>query len=206
MHDSVTVLGFVTDFADQGVILPLIAAVAVSLGLNARWRLACVWLGATSFVLGATLALKVGCYLCGVFAPALGLQQAGLVSPSGHVAAACIAYGGLVALFARPAGSGRVACAVSLAIAVVVGATRVALGDHSWGEVVIGAAIGTVGAVSFTVFAARAAGTVSNRALIGACLPVLLLFHGVHLSFEQTIHHASAEVFNNLGQLRAPGW
>ena len=201
MHDGAAPIAFLTDFADEGVILPLILAVTVILGLNARWRLACCWVAATSGVLGAMLVLKLGCYMGGVLVPALGLEQAGLVSPSGHVASACIAYGGIVMMLAPRQGAGRLACVVSLAIAAVVGASRVALGDHSWGEVVIGAAVGTLGAVMFASIAAGSIGRVPGRALIGGTVPVLVLFHGVHFSIEQSVHSASAGLLNHL-----PGW
>ena len=189
-------LVFLTDFADQGVVLPLIAAVAITLVLSGHRRLACGWIAATGGVLGAMLLLKVVCYTCGLLIPALNLPQLGLVSPSGHVAAACIAYSGIVALMTagQRHAACRFACLTAVGVAAIVGTTRVELGDHSWGEVAIGAAVGIAGAVGFTMFAARPGGRVSSMALLSTILPVLLICHGMHFTIEHAIHSASAEM------------
>ena len=91
---------FLTDFADQAVVLPLIVVVALVLaGLGWR-RGAVAWLAAVGVTFGAVLTLKLVLFTCG---PALHLAT--LRSPSGHTAAAAIIAGG-IAVTLSPAKTG----------------------------------------------------------------------------------------------------
>lgn len=65
-------LTFLTDFADQAVILPLAVVVTLVLWAQRRWRVAAAWLAAIFGVLGVVLILKVVCYACGWLLPILG--------------------------------------------------------------------------------------------------------------------------------------
>ena len=84
---------FVTDFADQAVIVPLVLAVAAAL-LIAGWRRgALAWAVAVSGTLCTVLVAKVVVHSCIAAA-----QLPDLRSPSGHTASAAVVYGGLIAL------------------------------------------------------------------------------------------------------------
>lgn len=174
---------FLTDLADQAVILPLIAAIAATLGLQGWRRGAIAWLVATCGAFGIMLVLKLIFLGCG---GTLGLTR--ITSPSGHAASAALVCGGLAARFIA---SMPVALIGALAGAVVIGATRIGLGVHTPEEVIIGGLVGSAGAVAL----ARIAGQPPQlRAwpLMLAMLVVVAPLHGTRLPAETTIRHASA--------------
>ncbi len=175
-------MNFLTDFADQAVVLPLVVVIASSLALQGWRRGAVVWFTAIAGTFGVMLALKlffIGCQ--GVFGPIA------LRSPSGHVAAASVVVGGLLALSGR--GRGTVALGVLMA-AVMIGLTRLGLGAHTLPEVVLGGGVGLIGAL----LVGRYIGPVPAlraRPLILASVTVLALFHGRHLEAEAAIRQAA---------------
>ena len=76
-------LRFLTDFADQAVVLPLVLAVALVLALQGWRRGAAAWLVAIGATFAVILVLKLVFLGC---TPLFG--PADMRSPSGHVAAA----------------------------------------------------------------------------------------------------------------------
>lgn len=83
-------LHFITDFADQAVMLPVMVTVALIMAVNGWWRGAVVWAVTAVMLLAVMLLLKIaGLYYAAV-------EQTAIISPSGHVAAACMVYGGLL--------------------------------------------------------------------------------------------------------------
>lgn len=131
---------FVTDFADQAVLLPPAATVAAALTLAGWCRGALAWI----MVIGGTLALILMLKLASaIFGHVLPVGE--LRSPSGHTAIAGTVYGGLLAGFARRlTGHGR----WSLACVVVIGASRLVLDMHTVLDVAVGAVVGTGGAMA----------------------------------------------------------
>ncbi len=103
-------VAFVTDFADQAVILPLIACVAVALWLAGWRRGVAVWCCGTAATLGLMLVLKVAFRACGP-----EMFGGAIESPSGHTAAAGAVYGSIFAFLnsrlARTQGLTRADCA-----------------------------------------------------------------------------------------------
>ncbi|HEY0203902.1 MAG TPA: phosphatase PAP2 family protein [Acetobacteraceae bacterium] len=187
-------LMFVTDFADQAVILPVVAVVFLILLAQRRWQVASAWMLAIPGVLGTLLVLKVACYACGWLLPALGLDQLALRSPSGHVASAAVVSSGVVALQAGRMRVGAIPAALTaaLAAAVVIGVTRVLLGAHSMAEVVVAAAIGGAGAVAFARLSGRHLKEKSGLPIAMAAAIMLVVFHGSHLPAEAVIQSAAA--------------
>ena len=101
-------MNFLTDFADQAVVLPVAGAVLVLL-LATGWRRgALAWAGCVSGVLAVMLALKLVTLACGWRVP-----WTGLYSPSGHTAASAVVYGGLLALLIRPDAAGTAVAALA---------------------------------------------------------------------------------------------
>lgn len=169
---------FLTDFADQAVVLPLIATVAACLAALGWRRGAWAWLLAVGFSFAAVLLLKLAFATCG---PALGL--AALRSPSGHTAAAALIAGGLAALlgYKRPA-----VLTLALTCAALIGITRVALDMHTIPEVLLGGALGLAGALAFATLAGPPP-RLRLRLLFAAVAIVALLLHGQHLNAEPRI-------------------
>lgn len=179
------VMDFLTDFADQAVMLPLEVAVAIVL-LGLGWRRgALAWLGAIGATYGIVLLLKLGLLACGpVFGPWA------LRSPSGHTATAAVVVGGLVALLA-----GRLLSVVlaSVLAALLIGLSRLELGVHSLPEVAVGAVVGLAGAAALSWLAGRPP-RARPLPLLAVAVLVAVLLHGMHLPAEAAIlwasHHA----------------
>ncbi len=173
---------YLTDFADQAVILPLVLAVAVALAVQGWRRGALVWLFVVAGVFFATLASKLVFMAC---SPLFGPID--VHSPSGHVAAATVVTGGLAAMFTRRRASILPAAVLA---AVVIGVSRLVLGAHSLPEVVVGATIGLAGAVALLRFSGP-----PPRLRIAPLVPVVVvvaaMFHGLHLPAEAAIRHTA---------------
>ncbi len=173
---------FLTDFADEAVILPLAIMMAVSLAALGWWRGALAWTVAVGGVLSVMLFLKILFVACA--APLAGL---GIHSPSGHTAAAAVAYGGAIVLFGRGRIPMGLLLLVPLGIAVLIGVSRLVLHAHVPNEVVAGAAVGLAG-VAILVPLAGARPPLRSWPVAAVSLVVVLIFHGIRLQAEHTIY------------------
>ena len=184
---------FLTDFADQAVILPLAATVACVLGLQRRWRVLGAWALSVAGVLGAVLVSKLAFYACGRVM-ALGLGDTDVHSPSGHAASAGVVYAGIAVLQAGLTRWPPVRTAVVAATlcGTAIGASRVALGAHSVGDVLVAIGFGVAGATAFPALAGRNLGTGSGLPALAAAVPVVALVHGLHFPAEVAIQDAGA--------------
>jgi membrane-associated phospholipid phosphatase len=166
---------FITDFADQAVLLPLALCVAAWLVFSGCRLAARLWLLSLVAVLAAMVVLKLvvlGC-ISGTSA---------LTSPSGHTATAVFVFGGIAALALRL----RLAATLlaGLALAILFGISRVAVHAHSVLDVVVGGGVGLAVLAAFSWLARRTPLRASPSRLLMVCVPVLLLLHGVHLNME----------------------
>ena len=182
---------FVTDFADQAVVLPLAVLVAVLLYASGWRRGALVW---TAVIVG-TFALML---LLKLIFGACGHRLAGgeIESPSGHTAAAGVIYGTIFA-FATERLFGRTPLTLLAVLVVIaaVGVSRVLLGAHTVGEVMVGAGVGL--AAAFLLL--RGAGSPrQGKAVTFVLLPataLLFLLHGLHLPAEAAIRHVAGSAW-----------
>jgi len=173
---------YLTDFADQAVILPLVLAVAIALAVQGWRRGAVTWLIVVGATFCATLAFKLMFLSCSpVFGPV------DVHSPSGHVAAASVVAGGLAFMFTHRRAS---ILPAALLAAIVIGLSRLILGAHSLPEVVVGASIGLAGAVGLIRFAGHPP-RLKPAPLIAVVVIVAMLFHGLHLPAEAAIRHTA---------------
>ncbi len=173
---------FVTNFADQAVILPLVVAVTVTLVVQGWRRGAVIWFAVICATFIVVALLKLVCLPC---APVDGLAD--LRSPSGHVTAASVVAGGLAGLLTRR----RVSILpVAVLAAVAIGVSRIVLGMHSLPEVVVGAGVGLGGATALTALAGPPA-TLKPGRLLAVVAIVMVVFHGLHLPAEAAIRHAA---------------
>lgn len=177
---------FLTDFADQAVMLPVALAVGVALALGGWRRGALAWALA---VLGTLLAVVLAKLAVAATSGMLPLH--GLKSPSGHVASAAVVYGGLVALLlpepARGARHPFVALLLAAAFATLFAGTRLALHVHTRSDVLAGACLGIAGALALTRLAGPRPSRLTRAAPVLAALAMVLLFHGRHLHAEDQI-------------------
>jgi membrane-associated phospholipid phosphatase len=164
-----------TDFADLAVVLPVALCVGVWLAVSGWANGARAWLLAFGAVLGVTTVLKLVFLGC---APA----DSPISSPSGHTASSSFVYGGLATLAVRA--GWKASAALGIAVAALVGVSRVAVHAHSGAEAMLG---GLVGVAAVLLFAWRA-GPVPRGLRIGrlllACLPLIFLLHGTRLNAE----------------------
>jgi membrane-associated phospholipid phosphatase len=173
---------YLTDFADQAVILPLVLATAVALVVQGWRRGALVWLIVVAATFVAMLVLKLMFLACSpLFAPM------DVHSPSGHVAAATVVAGGLAAMLSRRRAS---ILPAALLAAIVIGISRLVLGMHSLPEVGVGALVGLAGAAALLRFSG-APPRLKIGPLIAVILSVAILFHGLHLPAEAAIRHTA---------------
>jgi membrane-associated phospholipid phosphatase len=182
---------FVTDFADEAVVLPVTLTVAITL-LALGWRRgAAAWSVGVAATLGATLALKLVTFACHGLLP-----WADLVSPSGHAAAAGATYGGLLVVAGPECLGGLAGAALAGGgMALLFGLTRLALHVHTVADVVVGMAVGLCGAAAIGWAAGPRPAGLRRSVLVGAALAVMLLAHGARLQAETRIRHAALWVW-----------
>ena len=176
-------MNFLTDFADQAVMLPLILCMAAMLALLGWPRGGIAWVLATAGTFGLMLLLKLVFLGCGSV-----LAWTGISSPSGHAAAAALVAGGITTLFT---GSRPWVMAASILAGFVIGVTRVHLGVHSIEEVILGGTIGLCGAIALSV----AAGPPPAPRLLPLALVVgvvVIATHGTRLPAESAIRHTAS--------------
>jgi membrane-associated phospholipid phosphatase len=173
---------FLTDFADQAVILPMVLAIAVALAVQGWRRGAIAWLAVVTATFSIMVALKLTFLACW---PLFGPMD--IRSPSGHVAAATVVVGGLAGMLTRRS-SGVVPAAVLAAC--IIGLSRLWLGMHSFPEVVLGAAVGLTGAVMLSRLAGRPP-VLRPLPLMLTVVLVAVLFHGLHVPAEAAIRHTA---------------
>ena len=171
---------FLTDFADQAVVLPLALVIALAMALIGWARGALVWLTAVVGTFGVIALLKIILAACGPVHIGGEIQ-----SPSGHTAAAAIVYGGLIALIVRRCGMGI--CLAFLPAPVVVlliGLSRIELGAHTPAEVVIGGLVGCVGTLAMLLLVGAPPLRFNLRWIVGPAVIVAVAMHGYHLNAE----------------------
>ncbi|MFC3127690.1 phosphatase PAP2 family protein [Pseudoroseomonas globiformis] len=174
---------FLTDFADQAVILPAFVALTLTL-LSMQWRHGVLpWTLAVAGTLGFVFLAKVTTY---AFPGLIGAVDGpwALHSPSGHVASAAILYGGLAVLLLKQR---PVALALAMGIAIVMAGTRLALQVHTVADVVAGAALGLVGVAALATLAPRQPDRLPRIVLPAVLFTVVVLMHGQRLTAEPTI-------------------
>ncbi len=120
-------------------------------------------------------------------------------SPSGHTAAGTVVYAGLLALLARRRLETRtgVALLAGAAMALLFGATRLAVGRHTLPEVLLGGAVGLAGALVLARLAgpSRAAAAAAAPAVVAAvALLAVVALHGQRLQVEPTLRAIAAEI------------
>lgn len=181
-----SVAGYVTDFADQAVLLPMTVVLGVILFVGGWRRGALAWFAAIGGVLGAMLALKMLALACGRHWAPVALH-----SPSGHTATAAVVLGGLLALaLHRVLGHDRWTIYGAGTFAIVFGTSRLMLGVHTVPDVLAGGAVGVIGAIVMV----KLAGPPPHRLHFGwlaiVAAGVAAATHGLHMPAEAAINDA----------------
>ncbi|HLJ05475.1 MAG TPA: phosphatase PAP2 family protein [Acetobacteraceae bacterium] len=184
-------MNYVTDFADQAVVLPVALAIGLALLAQKWWAGALAWSVTIIGTFAAMLLLKLLLIPCGA-------EQ--IHTPSGHVAAATVVTGGLAAMLRRRRG---VVLPVALLTAVIIGASRLVLEVHTWPEVTVGALVGMAGASLMPRLAGAPPPSVNFSRLVLIAVLVAVVFHGLHMPAEAEIHSTAWRLAHYLGVCRA---
>jgi membrane-associated phospholipid phosphatase len=177
---------FISDFADQAVMLPLALAVGIALLAQGWRRGAAAWGLAIVCTFAAMLVLKVLFLACSSSFATMDIR-----TPSGHVAAATVVTGGLGALLLRRRASVLPLAALA---AVLIGISRLVLGAHSFPEVVLGACVGLGGALGLMRLAGRPPASIDAARIAIVAGIVLVIFHGMHLPAEAHIRSTASRL------------
>lgn len=178
---------FLTDFADQAVILPLIFASALGISLGGWKRGAVAWLVVIFAVLAVVAAAKLAVFVLG---PPARLPM--LQSPSGHAASAPLVYGGL-AYALLPGRTGRLAgVALGVVAGLAVAAMRVALGAHTLPDAVVGGTIGLAGLAVLCLALGAPPDPFRRWGALALAGATLVGFHGLRMPAEPWLRMVAA--------------
>ncbi len=181
---------FITDYADQAVVLPVTLAVLASLLLLGWRRAALAWAFCVAATLGTTLFLKLTVMACGVG------EGVGLSTPSGHAAGSAVVYGGAAALMFRSRWRGTLAAGVFAAlVGAAVGFTRLELHVHTLADVCVGGLVGTLGAIAMRALAGPQPPALNLPRLAAAAFAAAVVFHGQRLDAEPRLRWAAARIW-----------
>ena len=189
-----TVAIFVTDFADQAVLIPSVIAVAVGFAAAGWHRGALAWSGVLACTWVSILLLKLACLLFGV------LWTEGLHSPSGHTGSAAAAAGGFLGLIVRRRGGDwRWTIPISAGFATIIGLSRLALHVHTGLDVLVAGVVGVISAMALVTLAGPPPARMRLSPTIAALAVVILLLHGSQASAEIAIRRiVTAEFWDDL--------
>ena len=182
MSAGLAILNDLTDFGDAAVTLPLLLTIGAVLAFRGGpFRFG--WIVAIGGAYAVILALKLA---FGAF-PSIGAPFE-VRSPSGHTATAAAAYGGLALLLSS---RWTVGLAVASLVAALVGSSRVALDDHTVGEVLVGAAVGIGGVLMLAVVSRRAPALSRQSTVVLLVLSVVVIVagYGRHAAIEPRLQH-----------------
>ena len=179
-------MNFISDFGDAAVLLPLALFLIAALWRYQSWAAAICLIQALGLCVVVLVLLKIAFIACGM------TWRAGVSSPSGHAGMSVMVYGSLGAVAARQSPRWRkpvLLLAVWLLVAAIA-VSRVALGAHSYGEVLIGMSAGVAALCCFLLMYRKQSGGKMNWSLLAMIVCVgLPILHGMHVPAENLIRH-----------------
>jgi len=178
-----------TDFGDSAAMLPAAALIALWLAAGRAWRQAALW--CLGFALAATLVALSKIAFLGW---GIGIEAIDFTGISGHtmLAVAVLSVGAAVSLRDRSRPVQLAGAALGAAAGIAIGLSRLVLHFHSLSEVLVGALVGAVLAVSFLWAARHANSARLHPAALGVLLVLTLAtIHGERAPSELLLTRAA---------------
>ena len=184
--------GFVTDFGDSAVTMPLALLTLVFLTAAGRQRLALGWVLTIGGCAAGIAVLKLIFGACGSLVPI-----ASITSPSGHTAMSAAVYGSLALLIGgRLQLSGRAALNIVAWLAIVgIALSRVVLHEHTPAEVLVGLIVGGGAiAISRPIIGREEPppGLPLGWLMLGG-IAVIAIMHGTRWAIEPSLHRLAVD-------------
>lgn len=186
-------MNFLTDFADQAVIMPVVFIIFLCIA-KANKKQALVWLGGIGAFLFLVLIGKMFVHACGQYLPEWDLK-----SPSGHTASSSLVYGALIGYIIQDKTFYRTFL-IAFLIAIIFGFSRLYLEVHTVADVVTGGLIGTLGATMVRYLQVKIENTtelqmIHIRKIAIVVGVVFIALHGIHFNQETKIHGYSRVIW-----------
>jgi membrane-associated phospholipid phosphatase len=185
---------YVTDAGDSGVLVPVVLVSAGVLWFFHSRRVAWLQLRSVLAAIAVIAVLKLMFLSCGVHWGAV------LTSPSGHACLSMVVYGTLASLLAggRPPAARAAIYAVTGLVVGAIAVTRVALGVHTWIEVVVGLLVGGLAFAWFAWSYTRLGPQRLQLRSFGlAVLLTAVVVFGVRLPAESFLRHLARRMGDN---------
>jgi membrane-associated phospholipid phosphatase len=185
--DADTLLSFITNLGDAGLLLPASAAVILALWLGGDRRTAAVLASCLALTVGLTVAAKLAFMTCAA-------TDGEIHSPSGHASLATTFFLALAMIGVRmrnrfAGGLFAVACAAAV---LLIAASRVALGMHTLAETLAGIVIGLAPLGLFWRYAAQETKGIAPLILVLLIpLGVAYAASGAHIGVEPFLERLS---------------
>lgn len=179
----------VTNAGDSGLLLPIGVILILLLGTLESLRAAFLFTRSLILCLVALVLIKLVFISCGKY------WDLGIASPSGHTGLSVMIYGSLATVLMKQVPVEWKVIVVYLAITVVgfIAYSRIVLGAHSWGEVLVG---GSMALIALMTFALPYAKLKHPKIKLGLFFGVLatgtMLTYGLHAPAEPVVQTAAS--------------
>jgi membrane-associated phospholipid phosphatase len=179
----------VTNAGDSGLLLPIGVILILLLGTLESLRAAFLFTRSLILCLVMLVLIKLVFISCGKH------WDLGITSPSGHVGLSVMIYGSLATVLMKQVPVEWKVIVAYLAITVVgfIAYSRIVLGAHSWGEVLMG---GSMALIVLMTFALPYAKLKHPKIKLGLFFGVLatgtMLTYGLHAPAEPVVQTASS--------------
>lgn len=179
----------VTNAGDSGLLLPIGVILILLLGTLESLRAAFLFTRSLILCLVALVLIKLVFISCGKY------WDLGITSPSGHTGLSVMIYGSLATVLMKQVPVEWKVIVAYLAITVVgfIAYSRIVLGAHSWGEVLVG---GSMALIALMTFALPYAKLKHPKIKLGLFFGVLatgtMLTYGLHAPAEPVVQTAAS--------------
>ncbi|HEY3299751.1 MAG TPA: phosphatase PAP2 family protein [Methylophilaceae bacterium] len=179
----------VTNAGDSGLLLPIGVILILLLGTLESLRAAFLFTRSLILCLVALVLIKLVFISCGKY------WDLGITSPSGHTGLSVMIYGSLATVLMKQVPVEWKVIVAYLAITVVgfIAYSRIVLGAHSWGEVLVGGSIALIALMTFALpYAKLKHPKIKLGLFFGVLATGTMLTYGLHAPAEPVVQTAAS--------------